>query len=785
MSPADLSRPSSGDGLDSNEALRFGAIGRAVAVFAMILAGWVALSSLEPPGEVPEAAEGFSLQRAMADVKALAAEPRPTGSDAHARAREYILGEIRAAGLDAEVQEAVVTAGSPPESHRLVRVQNVIGRLPAMGRGAAVMLAAHYDSVPAAPGAGDDAAGVAALLETMRVLAAGQPPERDIVFLFTDAEELGLHGARAFVDSGRAEEIGWVLNFEGRGAGGASLMFETVPGDAETMRFFSRVAPKPAASSYSYDIYSRMPNDTDFSVFREVIPAGFNFGFIEDPTAYHSAVDTPDRLDERSLLHHGVQALTLSRRLAGSSPDSGGPRAVYFSLPAYGLVVYPAGWDRAVAIGCVLLGLAVLGIGFYRRRLTAGRLTLGLLVATAAVATATLGLMGLHWLWGDGLGLAGATKGVLEPLAYAWLFTAAGLAFGVAAIAWRRLGALHLAAAAVLIWTGLAVSSAWLLASSAFLFTWPSLFAWIALLAAVARYDRGSWWPGPLAIACAVPAILIWIPTLKGVGVALGPVAVVLGVAVAMPVLLLTLQAAQLAGTGAGRWALPVVALAAGLALFGWAVGTAGPAPAHPQGDSLVYALDAESGEARWASWDDAPDSWTASVLGEEPSRRTLPAFFNEELELMTSPARALPLPAPEVEVLESTERGDGSRVFRLAVRSSRNAPFMDVAVNPAGEVRGAYVDGKVLEVSGPFRLTYHAAPEEGIELELELAGDEPVDVSVVDGSFGLPESLLPGPRASWFEPRRYPGSVRDRKFPSSDTTMIRSRHRVGIGARE
>lgn len=747
-----------------------------MAAFVFVIAGWLSLSTLEPPSGVTVAADGFSLERALADVAVIAAEPRPTGSPAHARAREYLLRELRAAGLEATVQESVVRAGAPPAVHRLTRVRNVIGHLRGRGEGDAILLAAHYDSVPAAPGAGDDAAGVAALLETMRVMAANGPPGRDVVFLFTDAEEIGLHGARAFVDAGLADDVGWVLNFEARGAGGASLMFETLPGDAEAMRFFAEASPKPAASSYSYDIYRRMPNDTDFSVFREVIPAGFNFAFIEDPSAYHASVDTPRRLDEASLRHHGIQALSLARHLAASPPDRGGPRAVYFSLPFLGLVVYPAHWDKAVALGCAALGLVVLVAGLRRRQLTPGRFLLCLPAVALVPAVSAGGLLGLRWLWVDALGLAGATKGVLAPLGYGWLLLAGGMASVAATSLVRVLGTLNLAAGAAIAWTALALAGAWLLGSSTFLFTWPVLFGWLALLVAVTDTTGRSPWRAPAVLACAVPALLIWVPTLKSVAVALGPAAGILGVLAALPVLLVTLPLALLGGPGGGRWAVPGAALAVGLALFGWAATTAGPSPAHPAGDSLVYALDADAGTAQWASYDDAPDDWTGRVLGEAPARGPLPAFFDEELELLTAPAEVMALPAPRVAVLESRAREGGGRELVLQLRSARGAPWMAVTVEPAGELLDASVDGKALEVNGAFELAYHALPETGLRLELVLGDAEPVTLSVVDGSFGLPASLLPASRPPRYEPRRFPWAQRAARFPFSDTTLVRTR---------
>ncbi|MDE2150286.1 MAG: M20/M25/M40 family metallo-hydrolase, partial [Gammaproteobacteria bacterium] len=76
-------------------------------------------------------------------------------------------------------------------------VNDVIATLP--GReDAALLLVAHYDSVPAGPGVGDDLSGVATMLEIARALRAGPTPQASVIFLFSDGEEEGLLGASAF-----------------------------------------------------------------------------------------------------------------------------------------------------------------------------------------------------------------------------------------------------------------------------------------------------------------------------------------------------------------------------------------------------------------------------------------------------------------------------------------------------------------------------------------------------------------------------------------------------------
>ncbi len=62
----------------------------------------------------------------------------------------------------------------------------------------AILVAAHYDTVAASPGADDNATGVAVVLEVARLLGS-RPTPRTLQLAFFDQEELGLLGSKAFV----------------------------------------------------------------------------------------------------------------------------------------------------------------------------------------------------------------------------------------------------------------------------------------------------------------------------------------------------------------------------------------------------------------------------------------------------------------------------------------------------------------------------------------------------------------------------------------------------------
>jgi aminopeptidase YwaD len=106
--------------------------------------------------------------------------------------------------LRAALGQTVEVAGSA--GTRSVTSQNVVGRRGETCRG---YIGAHYDSVPAGPGANDNATGTAALLEIARV--RGTPGLCAIAF---GSEETGLNGSQAFVTGSGVRDAKFMVNFD-------------------------------------------------------------------------------------------------------------------------------------------------------------------------------------------------------------------------------------------------------------------------------------------------------------------------------------------------------------------------------------------------------------------------------------------------------------------------------------------------------------------------------------------------------------------------------------------
>ena len=226
-------------------------MGRLLALTAaLIAAALIAWFGEQAPKPVPATAQAgmFSAERAMADVRAIAAVPHPLGSKANQAVRDRLVARMAALGLSPEVHPGVGVFYRPNGKSPVIgggRVENIIGVLPGRDRMApAVALMAHYDSVPGSPGAADDAAGVASALEIVRALKTYGVPARDVVVLLTDGEEDGLLGADAFFNrDAAAKHIGFIFNMEARGTAGRVQMFQTGAGMARRSTCFG--APRP------------------------------------------------------------------------------------------------------------------------------------------------------------------------------------------------------------------------------------------------------------------------------------------------------------------------------------------------------------------------------------------------------------------------------------------------------------------------------------------------------------------------------------------------------------
>ena len=358
------------------------------------------LRSFTPPSpvgaDVPDVE--FSAIRADAILRDLLQENQPhvAGSELNAVVRDRVVSHLEAAGYQPEIQSRFQCN---PRFGNCSPVDNIIAVKKGSGGKGAVLLTAHYDSGWTGPGAADDGAGLAAVLEIARMAADYPPFMNDIVFLITDSEENGLIGARAFADHHPLfEQVRVVVNLEARGVTGASTMFETGDGNRSLIRVFSRNIERPAANSLVYEMYKTMPNDTDYSVYRGEGVMGFNFAFAQGVALYHSVLDDPDHLDLGSMQHHGDNSWALLNALGErdlgrvtSREDAG-----YIDVFSLALIHYPVSISSGLALFLGVWVMLAISAAF-RKEFRYGQLSWGLLaIPFMAVALLVAGYL-LSW----------------------------------------------------------------------------------------------------------------------------------------------------------------------------------------------------------------------------------------------------------------------------------------------------------------------------------------------------------------------------------------------------
>ncbi|MEU8148836.1 M28 family peptidase [Nonomuraea sp. NPDC048901] len=755
-------------------------------LMAVIMLSAMADSTMQPlPATAPSAQ--FSAERALAHLKEFAAEPRPIGSPASGRARDYVAGQLRAAGLQVEIQRSV-GGRSAAGLATFGQVDNIVGRLRGTGSTGTVLIAAHYDSAAMGPGASDDGAAVAAMIETVRALRTGPGMRNDIVLLMSDGEEDGVLGAEAFVrDHPLGKAGGVLLNWEARGVSGPSLMFETTAGNSRLVETFVHAVPAPRGHSAMVEVYRLLSNNTDFTPLTKAGFTGMNFAYIQRSSLYHTAGDSIANLNRGSLQHHGTNMLALTRALGNADLRTltSDQDVTYFRALGT-MITYPARlvWPLAVLALLAVAGLALLGR--LRRLLSLPRLIMAAvsavvpLVLSAALAQ---GLWELLVAWRPAYDLMGGLLHRPRPYQAAIAVLCALAVLGWYLVLRRRLGPAALTVGALTWLAGLGVLCAQVAPGASFLFALPALLGSLGCLAAA--LSRGPAWAraaaamlGPVTAAMLLPSLAG--DVFDGMGLALGGVSALIlalfGLTV-VPIAELFLPdpatrrlpdpatqrlpdpAARLLPDPAARLLpdlairpkravlLPVslvaLLLTTGLVATGLAADDFDAG--QPQRTHLAYVMDADTRTAHWVSADTDPPQWTKQyVSGHDTSG--LPVGYARGT-LWTGPAPAIAADGPRATVLARREgtlklqvtAGKGARSVTLRldqpiIRATASAGrFGSASVPVTGTRAGTW----------PSEIRFRGIPAQGVQITLRIQEADRIRLTVIGETDGL--TAVPG----------------------------------------
>lgn len=454
---------------------------------------------------------GIDTDRAMFVTRALAgAGPRPGNSGAASAALLMIEHELATIGVTGErwpvgavdLPEITVMGTTARHAHRAESIDpDLVVRFGPPGP--ALLVMAHYDTVPGSPGAVDNAASVALLLGLARVLAA-QPPPHPVMLAFTANEEIGLVGAEALAARLTASDVSFAIALDLAGGSGdlvingASLLIGT-----QELRWLARAADRAGVvlrAPLAHRVVSRwwpQAERSDHGAFTRRGIRGIHFynrgqdGEWID-LAYHSPRDVAARVDREKVDELGRLLVALSDE---APPAHGGDG---FWLPLLPNTVIPRWVLVAIELALAALALAAL-IGSRTARAKGG---LGLLAALAAYVVAAL-----------------ATFAVERAMSGSWIHAPLYTAIAETLVLGGVLGLVAIAARRARPWIGevryLVLGAALLLAPGlALLALGAAELAWIWLVPAaiVALAPRAL----PLRLlalpAAALPALLILCP---------------------------------------------------------------------------------------------------------------------------------------------------------------------------------------------------------------------------------------------------------------------------------
>lgn len=287
-----------------------GAVCAAALWLATVQAHQNAAGSMPPPAPPEAAARRVNRDALMAAVRTLSAPElagRRTGTPGAGKARDFLVRQLTAAGLEPPFAGGFV---QPFRMASGIEGANVAGLVPGREPDVrAIIVSAHYDHLGIRdgilhPGADDNASGVAVLLAAATYFARHEP-RHPMYFAAFDAEELMLAGARAFLRDAPVplERIAINVNLDMLGrserreivAAGSSHTAWLLPilRDVQ-LRASVRIVPgrdRPGTSRR--DDWTTL---SDHAVFHRAGLPFLYFG-VEDHADYHGPGDTADRID--------------------------------------------------------------------------------------------------------------------------------------------------------------------------------------------------------------------------------------------------------------------------------------------------------------------------------------------------------------------------------------------------------------------------------------------------------------------------------------------------------
>lgn len=685
----------------------------------------------EPNKDISNSAKQFSVDQALQHLKHIANTAHPTGSVENEKVREYLVAQLKQMGLDPEIEHSNHTM-LYPKMLTGGDIYNVNVKLKGTNSDHALMMSAHYDSVQQGPGASDDGSGVAALLETIRILKSGPPLKNDIYFVFTDAEEQGLMGAKEFWSKSKyKEKIDMVINFEARGTSGPSIMFQTSDKNGWIVNEFAKVAPNPVTTSFLGNLFEIMPNDSDMTVSNENNIPGLNFAYGDGWTGYHTPNDDIKHLDIRSLEHQGQNALAMAQHFGQLDlSDIKKENAVYFSL--FGVVIsYSYYWVYPLTVLVVLLFVSITIFAKKKEVITykgLGKSLLAILLAIIASILFTLLIWtGVDMLWANQMTLfSGAIYDAhLYQIAFL-LFTVA-----ISLFIWSKFRSVNeweITLAAIFLGVIFLTLVTQFLPGASYLFALPLLVILFVLGWSVwkNKMDKISDNPWLLAVISFFPIVLF--SSLLKLLFTFFPISLVPYLMLLFVWLLALLYNVCQQVMKLGTW-VPYTLLGAGIVVLSVSFFLANPSEKRPVDSNLFYVVDQTNKQAKWVTTEQ-PDDWTKKFIPKanvSNIKSILPFNYDKKAWVANAPIRNYRM--PEIKRIK-TEKKQGNKIIHFRYTGGTDVQNMYLAI-PSGRVQKVTVANQSFTIPKSMNTFYYkqaGIPKRGLDVIVEVKGNDPIE---------------------------------------------------------
>lgn len=729
-------------------------------IFLFIFIVFILLSSIlslwmfrAPKPHKKEGKDKFSTERAFKHIEQIAQYPHSMATEEHKKVRNYIYNELKKIGLKTSIQSTTsifdfrgeVSAGS---------IHNIIGVLKGKKGEKSILVSAHYDSQPNTPGASDDGVAVAAILESARAISNDTVLNNDVIFLISDGEEAGLFGAKAFAEQHPLmQNVGLVLNLEARGTSGPSFTFETSPENGWIMREYAKAVHYPITSSLAYEVYKMMPNNSDFTIYKNLGYSGLNTAFIGSYVNYHSMLDNPSNVSKRSLYHQGSYIMDIVKHFGNLNlKQTKADDLIFFNCLGYLLIWYPQKWNTVFIIIITLLFISIIYFGIKKKKINMWKSLLGFLIFCVILG---LSLGGVHLIqkgirsyysWYENFHDAN-----FYNISYYFFALAAfclTIVSSIYALLYKKIKMLNLWIGAIFFHLILSYFVLIYIPTGFFISLIPLLFLQLFIIIQFLLDLKFAEKSYLLLFAILVfPVISMFLPYIKILYITFGLETVIAGSIFWMLLLSFFLPVFEVIFS-LKRWLLSIVSFILIIGFLFIAHLNSNYNEKRPLQSNVIYCQNTQTNQSHWVSNIQYIDQWNKQFFTNPKLEPLTEIYPNASQLCLINGAPFSAIPHPQL-TIQNDLITDNTRCVKINVHSQQQAENAEFYFHKNAEIVELKINGHILNNTDFYNismnndyhhLNFYGMSEQGVNFEIKCKAGNQIDMIMIEKKLGLPD---------------------------------------------